>query len=71
MPLRTYVLSVYTRTTDGRVRDSSALIGAISSMRLLVVGSADPPQISFSTVPYRSTAPQPPGPGFGMHAPSV
>src|SRR3546814_2546740 len=39
-------------------------------MRLLVV-SAAPPDKSFSRVPARITAPQPPGPGLPLHAPSV
>lgn len=39
-------------------------------MRLLVV-CAEPPESSFSFTPYRSTAPQPPAPGFPLHAPSV
>jgi hypothetical protein len=51
MPSRTYTLSVCSRTVTGRVRLSSARIGAISSIRLLVVASADPPHISFSVVP--------------------
>src|SRR6266851_8985399 len=45
-------------------------MAAISSMRLLVVG-ASPPASSFSTPRKRSTAPQPPGPGLPLHAPSV
>src|SRR4051812_50211007 len=46
-------------------------MGAMSSIRLFVVEVASPPQRSFSVVPQRSTAPQPPGPGFGTQAPSV
>jgi len=65
------VLSVCTRTSTGRVRLSNAWIAAISSIRLLVVAVASPPRISFSRPPYRNTAPQPPGPGFPLHAPSV
>src|SRR5439155_20599074 len=45
-------------------------MAAISSMRLLVV-SASPPAISFSTPRKRSTAPHPPGPGLPLQAPSV
>src|SRR3954447_26604296 len=58
-------------TTERRLRASSALIGAVSSIRLLVVSSASPPHSSSSRSPYRRSAPQPPGPGFGMQAPSV
>src|SRR4051794_41905402 len=39
-------------------------------MRLLVVPGS-PPASSFSTEPWRRMAPQPPGPGFPLHAPSV
>src|SRR5690349_7133209 len=39
-------------------------------MRLLVLGDS-PPDSSRSLSPKRSTAPQPPGPGFPLHAPSV
>src|ERR1700750_2315808 len=45
-------------------------IAPISSMRLLVVGLA-PPNSSFSCAPARKIAPQPPGPGLPLHAPSV
>ncbi len=71
IPFRTYVESVYIATTDGRVRLSNATIGAINSMRLLVVTPGSAPYSSFSCLPYLSTAPQPPGPGFPLHAPSV
>ena len=51
----------YTATTlQGRFSVSSALITAISSMRLLVVGDS-PPKISFSFPLAVSSAPQPPG----------
>ena len=33
--------------------------------------SCSPPESSFSAVPYRRIAPQPPGPGLPLHAPSV
>ena len=58
--------SVREAYTDG----ASALIAAMSSMRLLVV-CASPPNISFSWPFQRSTAPHPPGPGLPEHAPSV
>src|SRR5690348_1605871 len=64
------MLSVKSRTRHGRFSASSAAIAAISSMRLLVVAGS-PPDNSFSTAPWRSTAPQPPGPGLPLHAPSV
>ena len=74
-PVFDKALSVTTVTLVARSSVSSALIAASSSMRLLVV-SASPPlnARSFSTVsPSRaiSSAPQPPGPGFPEHAPSV
>src|SRR6478609_3132205 len=58
-------------TTERRLSTPSALIGAVSSIRLLVVSPASPPQSSSSRSPYRSSAPHPPGPGLGMQAPSV
>src|SRR5712691_9323628 len=45
-------------------------MAAISSIRLLVV-SFSPPAISLSTPPKRRMAPQPPGPGLPLQAPSV
>jgi hypothetical protein len=51
MPLRTYVLSVCRSTTDARVSAVSARMGAVSSIRLFVVGVDSPPQSSFSTSP--------------------
>ena len=45
-------------------------MAASSSIRLLVV-ERSPPCSSLTTLPYRSTAPQPPGPGLPLHAPSV
>ena len=45
-------------------------MAAISSMRLFVV-IFSPPEISFLNCPYMRTAPQPPGPGLPLHAPSV
>ena len=53
-----------------RVSDSSARMTAVSSIRLLVV-CASPPNSSFSCSPARSSAPQPPGPGLPLQAPSV
>src|SRR5438067_1938861 len=43
---------------------------AVSSMRLLVV-CASPPKSSFSWPFHARIAPQPPGPGLPLHAPSV
>src|SRR5208282_2332373 len=53
-----------------RDRLSSAAIAAIISMRLLVVSFSNPDN-SFSRPFQRSTAPQPPGPGLPLQAPSV
>ena len=55
----------------GRVSASSAMIGAVSSIRLLLVSPGSPPNISRTCPRWRSTAPQPPGPGLGRHPPSV
>src|SRR5580693_6171741 len=57
-------------TVLGFFSASRALIAAISSMRLFVVNRS-PPKISFSFSPMRRIAPQPPGPGLPLHAPSV
>src|SRR5574343_1185277 len=54
----------------GRFIASMARIAAVSSIRLLVV-SRSPPQSSFSCGPMRRMAPQPPGPGLPLQAPSV
>ena len=70
IPSSTYRLSVYSVTVAGRFSASSAEITAVSSMRLFVV-SGSLPCSSRTALPYRSTAPQPPGPGFPLHAPSV
>src|SRR6218665_6842 len=70
MPLRTYSLSRYSVTAQGRGRADSASITAVNSMRLLVVPSA-PPNNAFSVGPERSSTPQPPGPGLPLQAPSV
>src|SRR5687768_2183841 len=70
MPFCTYCESVKSRTRLGRLSASSARITAVSSMRLLVV-AASPPHSSFSTPLARSSAPQPPGPGFPRQAPSL
>src|SRR3954451_12551835 len=64
------MLSVCSRTRQGRLSAWRPLIAAISSMRLLVV-SGSPPDSSRSLAPMRSSAPQPPGPGLPRHAPSV
>ena len=45
-------------------------MAAMSSIRLFVV-CGSPPCSSFSVPFQRSTTPQPPGPGFPLHAPSV
>src|SRR5215217_3192326 len=70
MPFRTYSLSVCNTTVQGRFSASSALIAAVSSIRLLVVAGS-PPESSRSTSPYFRIAAQPPGPGFGLQPPSV
>src|SRR4051794_41890801 len=56
--------------SQGRFSACSARIAASSSIRLLVV-SGSPPDISFSRAPERMIAPQPPGPGLPLQAPSV
>ncbi|MCY1210909.1 hypothetical protein D3C87_829510 [compost metagenome] len=70
MPMRTYWLSRYSSTLQGRLSAARPSITAVSSMRLLVVLSS-PPNSSFSVGPDLSHAPQPPGPGLPLHAPSV
>ncbi|MNY44320.1 hypothetical protein D3C86_1793370 [compost metagenome] len=71
MPCMTYLLSVCRSTRQGRFRASSAAMAAISSMRLLVV-LGSPPHNSFSwPAPVCKMAPQPPGPGLPLQAPSV
>lgn len=70
IPLLTYVLSVYSRTSQGRVSASSAWMAAISSMRLFVVAGS-PPFSSRWCPPYCSRHPHPPGPGLPRQAPSV
>src|SRR6478735_10951161 len=47
------------------------MMGAVSSIRLLLVSPDSPPHISRTCWRCRSTAPQPPGPGLGRHPPSV
>ena len=70
IPFSRYVLSVWSCTRDGRFSASSAWMAAISSIRLFVA-CGSPPCSSFSVPFHRSTTPQPPGPGFRLHAPSV
>src|ERR1700754_2807226 len=70
MPFCTYCESVCTIALHGRFKASSAAITAISSIRLFVV-FASPPNSSFSWSPKRRMAPQPPGPGLPLQAPSV
>jgi len=70
IPFSTYVLSVCRLTVTGRVSASSAWMAAVSSIRLFVV-SGSKPYISFSLPWQLITTPQPPGPGFPLHAPSV
>ena len=70
MPCITYFESVCSRTAREPLSALSASMAAISSMRLLVV-SGSPPCISLRCGPAISTAPQPPGPGFPLQAPSV
>src|SRR3954447_12595376 len=62
--------SVWSTTSHGRFSASRARIAASSSIRLLVVKDS-PPDNSFSRTPERITAPQPPGPGLPLQAPSV
>jgi hypothetical protein len=58
-------------TAHGLVSASNAAIAAINSMRLLVVAGSVPDN-SFSAPPaLRKIAPQPPGPGLPLQAPSV
>jgi hypothetical protein len=64
------LLSVNNVTVQGRFSACRARIAAIISMRLLVV-SGSPPENSFSCGPERTIAPQPPGPGLPLQAPSV
>ena len=66
----TYLESEYSSTSHGSFKRRRASMTAVSSMRLLVV-CASPPESSRSCAPYLSTAPQPPGPGLPLHAPSV
>ena len=66
----TYLLSEYSSTTHGSFKSASARSTAVISMRLFVV-LASPPEISFSTPFHSRIAPQPPGPGLPLQAPSV
>lgn len=70
IPSTTYLLSVVSRTLHGYFSAERAFITPESSMRLLVVCDS-PPESSFSLPSQRSIAPQPPGPGFPLQAPSV
>src|SRR5471030_588714 len=70
MPFITYCESVTNSTSQERLSSSRPRIAPINSMRLLVV-LASPPQSSFSTPLHTSSAPQPPGPGLPLQAPSV
>ena len=70
MPFWTYCESVYRRTWLGRVSAESASITAVSSMRLLVVEDS-PPKSSRSLPSHSRMAPQPPGPGLPLQAPSA
>src|SRR5438445_1349486 len=70
MPFWTYCESVYTATSHGGFRDSSARITAVSSIRLLVV-LGSPPKSFLLSPPALTRAPHPPGPGFPLQAPSV
>ena len=70
IPSSRYLLSVCRLTVLGRCSASSAWMAAISSIRLFVV-SGSTPYSSFSLPCQRITTPQPPGPGFPLHAPSV
>src|SRR3954447_17938972 len=55
---------------QGRFSAWRARIAASISIRLLVVRGS-PPDSSFSCGPERTIAPQPPGPGLPLQAPSV
>ena len=70
----TYLLSLYRSMAQGSLSWRSASSRAVISMRLLVV-LASPPESSFSytfcAVRNRRIAPQPPGPGLPLQAPSV
>lgn len=68
-PSATYLLSVMTSTTVGRVSDSKPEMTPINSIWLLVVGAA-PPESSFSlpVAGCRRMQAQPPGPGLPLHA---
>ena len=70
MPFITYCESVCRITSHGCLSAPRASITAVSSMRLLVV-ERSPPKSSRSWPPHSSSAPQPPGPGLPLHAPSV
>ena len=70
MPLRRYWLSVKMLTAQGCFNDDRASIAAVSSMRLLVVRRS-PPNSSLVCPPELRNAPQPPGPGLPLQAPSV
>ena len=70
MPCMTYFESVCSSTWLDRLSALSASIAAVSSMRLLVV-SGSPPCSVLRCLPAISKAPQPPGPGFPLQAPSV
>ena len=69
-PPRTYCESVWRSTSLDCFSASSAMMAAVSSIRLLVVAAA-PPDSSFSWPRPRRMAPQPPGPGLPEQAPSV
>ena len=66
----TYLESEYRETSQGSLSCSRARITAVSSIRLFVV-FASPPESSFSIPRYSRIAPQPPGPGLPLQAPSV
>jgi FAD/FMN-containing dehydrogenase len=57
-------------TLQGRFKAIKASITAVNSIRLLVVSSS-PPNISRTCSADRISAPQPPGPGLPLQAPSV
>src|SRR3954468_8591122 len=64
------MLSVWRTISQGRFVAWSARMATSISMRLLVVRGS-PPDSSFSRAPARTIAPQPPGPGLPLQAPSV
>ena len=70
MPCITYFESVVKLTIHGSFKAFNPSIAAFNSILLLVVFNS-PPKYSFETFSYSISTPQPPSPGFPLHAPSV